>query len=179
MRGSDMSHDRRNAAEVGDAFDDSFNEALNLGAGVFRPEGEAHAGARIVTTQPHGEEDMRRLDRAAGTGGAGGNGITAKIESDHHGFTGDAGEEEIRSVGHAPRGVAVDACALDCGEDFRFKAVTEFGEARPILTQRGGGSESDGTGDVLCAGAAVAFVMAAIEQRFERDALAELRLQMA
>src|SRR5260370_38948617 len=98
-------------AQLRHAGADGFDEGVHLLDGIAAAEGEAHAGAGAVVTQADGLQNVRRRERSAGAGGAGGGCEAAEVEGDHHGFAIDAVEVELGGVGPAVPARAVDTGA--------------------------------------------------------------------
>src|SRR5579863_3813872 len=61
-------HCRRDPAQMCDAGFDRFDQSIDLFFRVLGPERKTHAGARFLRRQAHGEQNVRWLDSAAGTG---------------------------------------------------------------------------------------------------------------
>src|SRR5689334_6329097 len=88
---------------------DRLDEGVHLVSGSEAAERKTNAGAGPFRREPDGGQDMRRRDRAARAGGAGGNGEAAEIERDDQGFAIDPVKVDVGGVGSAGRARAVDA----------------------------------------------------------------------
>src|SRR5260370_42452225 len=100
-------------AQMRHAGADSFDEGVHLLDGIAAAEGEAHAGAGAVVTQADGLQNVRRRERSAGAGGAGGGCQAAEDLGDHHGLVMPGVEGRGGVCGHAVPSGAVGTSGRD------------------------------------------------------------------
>ena len=170
-------------AEAGYGGGNEGEGAVDLFGGGEAGEGEADAGAGAGGGEAHGGEDVGGLGGAGLAGGASADGEALEVEGDDQGFGVDVIEVEVGGVGDARGAGAVDAGVGDCSEEALFEAVAEGGEvcwdrcgvglSQPCVGEFGGFAEGYDAGDVFGAGAALALVGAAVEERGEADVAAD------
>ena len=95
-----------------------------------------------------------------------------QVERDDQGFPTCGVKRDIRCIGHALRAISVYARVTAGREQRVFEAVAERGDSRAVRLQIfsrevRGFSETNDAWDIFRAGAAIAFVMATVELRFE------------
>ena len=171
----------RELAELGYGGWDDFEGGGDFGFGGVAAEAEADAGASFGSGKTDGGEDVRGLNGAGRAGGSSGAGETFKIKSDDEGFAFESGKKDVGGVGCARNIGRVDVGIGDAGEDTLFESVAEADDARGVFFEReacefGGFAEADDAGNIFCAGAEAALVMATVEKLAEaRAALDEER----
>src|SRR5579863_8877582 len=116
----------REAAQVAGRSGDGVDERVHFLKSISAAEGEAQAGAGAGGREAHGEQDVRRLDGAARTGRAAGDGEAFEVERDDHGLAFDAVEADVGGVGDAAVARSVDAGVGDAGEHALFEEVAQI-----------------------------------------------------
>src|SRR6185295_8694789 len=73
---------RRQLSQMRDGIDQSLNQSVHLLDGIGSAKGKAYARASLQAAQPHGQQNVRWLRRAAGTGRAARDSESLKIQGD-------------------------------------------------------------------------------------------------
>src|SRR5690242_13719566 len=168
----------RQFAELGGGFGDGVDQGVDLFGRVRSAERESQAGAGAFARESNGEEDVRRLDCAAGAGGTAGDGESFEVERDDQGFAFEPVEVDVSGVGSTGGAAGVDAGVGDTIEDALFEAIAEGAEAVGFRGEFFGGggcglAEGDPAGDVFGARAALAFVASAVLNGLKLGGLAD------
>jgi len=158
---------------------DDFQSAVDLFGGGEAGERKTQAGVGFGRAESHGQQDVRGFGGSGLTGGAEAGGDALYIQRDEERFGVDAFEVEVSGIGDAWRCGGVEVGVRNGCEEAAFEAIAEsgelcgFGGEQPLRGEFGGAAEGYDAGDVLGAGAALAFVRPSVEERGELDSLAD------
>src|ERR1017187_5438288 len=174
-----LSAKRGNFAEFFDDLGKVLQEMVHFLGGVVNAQAETDAAAGAGGAEAHGGQDMGRRQRAGGAGGTAGGADADLVQQKEDGLGFDEIEGDVAGVGHARFLSTVADGVGDGGENGALHAVAQGADAGVFVVeigqgQLGGAAEGDDGGDVLGAGAAPAFLMAAEEIGLEFGAALDI-----
>ena len=129
--------------------------------------------------QPDGQEHVGGIQGAGGTGGAAGTADSFHVQLDEQGLALDKLECEVHVVGQTVFAGAVDPGIGNLGHDAVHQVVTQAGLILGAFLQRGHGqlhglAVAHDTGYIFRAGTALALLGAAVDERADLHALADI-----
>ena len=153
-----------------------FQREVHLLICRTRVQAEAQAGARALRQHAHRCQHMRGLRSAGHAGRATGDGQSLQVERDHQRLAFQVIEPEIRRIRHSRRFPAIDSSLIHARKNALLQPVAQCGEPRGTVARDEGlrhlrrMSQPDDARQVLRAGAALAFLRSAEEQRLRMRA---------
>src|SRR4051812_41740695 len=90
-----------NPAKMRHARRDGLDQSIDLFHRVGTPQRKPHAGTGAIVSESDGLQDVRRRERATGTGRPCRHCEATQIERYHHGLTIDAVEINVARIGYA------------------------------------------------------------------------------
>src|SRR5579883_152841 len=161
-------------AQTPDDSDYSIGQLIHIVQSITPAEGKTDGRTRLGSASSHREQDVRRLNRPAAAGRAGGNSEAGCIERDQHRLARDTPEQNVAGIRQAVLCMRIDLDIVQCFEKLALEAVAQRTELmRWILSEQfAGTSERHYPGYALGSGPASAFVPAPELNRADRRVFA-------
>src|ERR1039458_9583964 len=175
----------REFPKTGYSFGHERQRDIDIFGDCLLAQAEADTGPRLIRSEPHRHEHVRRLNRARGTGSACRDREALQIQRNDHRFAVDMVEVNVRSIRHTCCTVAIHSRVFDLREDTLLQPVARCGHLLVIAAVERffrnlrGLAQANDSGYVLRPGATRTLMPAAVKQRLKASSLPHIERSYA